>query len=459
MEWFSAGEVEEERDGWISDARLRRLFATNIELGYEWRDECTEMILVQNYRYRAYQMKRSESTHERRKFFHELHNVLDDRSVESDYRGMKEVMFKARQSGVVTNLGIWEFEHLDEDGGTKEIERKLKAGKDIFMIPAFGLTESPYNWRTSDGQPFYRGVGTRPAAEKYVHLALPTWQAFLRKRYRLEGWKEATLDDPKLKTVYNGKFELQYDPKLEQLWKDEEDAASWWWWGTDIKSRDKETKRREKNGEHVQPPKFQWELDELAVVKPTFKMREEFMPATYNEESDDENVDEDEKAAKLVEEQIAEAYQLSDLFDKPVDKIDLPAWIVNLISARERVHDEPFMLSSELQGGSEIQEAYQMFGQRESLVLEYLDLKTPQEDEPPKSEEEIKAWLMGKLEEFRAESKRVAEAKAINRQAWEANELQKVVDVFEARRAARKAAQKGFGQLIVERTKAWVPFL
>ena len=172
-----------------SDARLRRLFEKDIAFGYRYRDVLTERKLLDAHLSWATDLQVQEIDEERRVFYKDLREELwvDLVTVETPV----EILNEAFEADVISNLGLWEYYRLDEDGGTTRIQEELQQRNDIF-----------------------RSEAGRAAFEKYGHLADPDFYADIEKRllaeetamlgatirYTIDGMDE----DWPLSTLFNG---------------------------------------------------------------------------------------------------------------------------------------------------------------------------------------------------------------------------------------------------------------
>lgn len=98
-----------------SDKRFAKLFPNDIAKWMKYRDLSTEWFIVDEYNCWISDLKSIEGDEGRRDFYEGLWRELD--SDADDVWAEREVAFEG-----VGNLEQWEFENLDQDGGTKGIE-------------------------------------------------------------------------------------------------------------------------------------------------------------------------------------------------------------------------------------------------------------------------------------------------------------------------------------------------
>ena len=109
-----------------SDARLRRLFDKDIAVGYRYRDALTEKDLLWTHYFWARGLDEQEVNEERRVFYQGLRKELaTDLGEVGDPSFILE---RAKEAGVISELGMWEYDFLDDDGGTTDLQRKLNEG-------------------------------------------------------------------------------------------------------------------------------------------------------------------------------------------------------------------------------------------------------------------------------------------------------------------------------------------
>lgn len=105
-----------------TDALKRHLFGKHIALGYQWRDQKTEQMLLVEYCGWASDISRARPDIATHDFFRisgdEISVDLDEfQSNDSP----SKIIRPARDAGIVSALTLWEFYHLDENGGTTNI--------------------------------------------------------------------------------------------------------------------------------------------------------------------------------------------------------------------------------------------------------------------------------------------------------------------------------------------------
>ena len=142
-----------------SDVRLKRLFAKDIEMGYLWRDQMTEMILLALYCSWAHFSAWKDTDAARREWYQELNEELSPSNRSWDERGNPSAtLSEAFRMDIVSPLGYWEYLNLDEDGGVTSIQQRLGNGEDVFNTSVF----TDFNaWHQST---------SRPAIDKYGYL-------------------------------------------------------------------------------------------------------------------------------------------------------------------------------------------------------------------------------------------------------------------------------------------------
>lgn len=101
------------------DARLRKLWAKDIAMGYRWRDQLSENALLTEY----WSWTASMSLHvwgtrddECSGFYKELASELGEEKRSVQRAG--KVVKQALKEGIISHRGIWEYLFLDGDGGT-----------------------------------------------------------------------------------------------------------------------------------------------------------------------------------------------------------------------------------------------------------------------------------------------------------------------------------------------------
>ena len=143
-----------------SDIRLKRLFAQDIGMGYLWRDQMTERILLAQYCSWAHFSVWKETDTARREWYQELNEELlpANRSREDEMENPFTTLNKAFRMDIVSPLGYWEYLNLDEDGGVTSIQQRLGNGEDVFNTSV-----------KKDFNAWHHGT-SRPAIDKYGYL-------------------------------------------------------------------------------------------------------------------------------------------------------------------------------------------------------------------------------------------------------------------------------------------------
>lgn len=126
-----------------------------------------------------------EVSEERKVFYEGLRweLVVDRQDVEDPW----PILIQAMDLGVISELGLWEYHLLDEDGGTTEIQRLLNKGSNIFFRHL-----DPCVWERH----------CQPAFEKYGHLVPPEsdlLQGIERAKAAAEEWKRQDLEREQLR--------------------------------------------------------------------------------------------------------------------------------------------------------------------------------------------------------------------------------------------------------------------
>lgn len=153
-----------------SDVRLRILFPNDIQKRTDYGDLSVEAGLQLKYYDWVIDMREAYSEGVEFGFYDGLYRELCE-----DVEEMKKEQIVKVVGEEVTPLMRWEWENVDQDGGTEKIENKLKEG-------------DPWVWRVDD----VVGTYVPEARAKYGHLASREYSPEIAKRvYAI--WKKRTL--------------------------------------------------------------------------------------------------------------------------------------------------------------------------------------------------------------------------------------------------------------------------
>lgn len=109
-----------------SDFRMKLLFPDDIEKRTRYRDTFTEFELLGMYQNSIPPFLHISKDTKLGKFYGEFHKELG-----LDFVDLWEEFVEVERAKTRDMLALWEYEHLDQDGGTRKLEQDLRDGRDV----------------------------------------------------------------------------------------------------------------------------------------------------------------------------------------------------------------------------------------------------------------------------------------------------------------------------------------